>query len=306
MASSLEATAWGLVFPDLLRVVAPFLVDKTDDRGTRIEQAWRARLRRPDRRLPPPDVRLTDWAGRVRGGEMPVPVFNATIVETGQRFLASPVLGPAAPVTAAAQARQLLELYPGAEPLVSTMVRLSATFPFVSPICRPERSGQEPWPEKAAYHLADGGYVDNEGLVTVIEWLTALLDRKYLAERPFDRVLLLRLMPFPASGPLDASRGRGWLYSTVGPLLTIQNVRTASQEERNDLAVRLFTESAATQGVEVRAAVLRFGLPSALSPPLSWMLTDPQKADVDAAWRLLLAHDPEQALATIDGWFPPI
>jgi hypothetical protein len=298
MASSLEATAWGLVFPDLLRVIAPFLVDKTDDRGTRIEQAWRARLRRPG-------DRLTDWADRVRAGEMPVPVFNATVVETGQRFLASPVLGPAPPVTAAAQARQLLELYPGAEPLVSTMVRLSATFPFVSPICRPEWSGREPWPEAASYHFADGGYVDNEGMVTLIQWLTALLDRKYLAERPFDRILLLRLMPFPASAPAGASLGRGWFYSTFGPVFALQNVRTASQQERNDLAVRLFTEAAATQGVEVRAAVLRFELPAALSPPLSWMLTDPQKAAVDAAWRFLLERDPDRTLAAIDGWFPP-
>lgn len=298
MASSLEATAWGLVFPDLLRVIAPFLVDRSDDRGTRIEQAWRAGLRRPG-------VRLSDWADRVRAGQMPVPVFNATVVETGQRFLASPVLGPAAPVTAAAQARQLVELYPGARPLLSTVVRLSATFPFVSPICRPEWSGREPWPEAASYHFADGGYVDNEGLVTLVEWLTALLDRKYLAERPFDRILLLRLVPFPAAAPAGASLNRGWVYSTAGPLLTVQNVRAASQQERNDLAVRLFTESAATQGVEVRSAVLRFELPSALSPPLSWMLTDPQTADVDTAWRWLVQHDPEQALATIDGWFAP-
>ncbi|HZY84836.1 MAG TPA: hypothetical protein VFE78_08390 [Gemmataceae bacterium] len=296
MASSLEATAWGLVFPDLLRVVAPFLVDRTDDRGTRIEQAWRAGLRRPD-------IRLTDWADAVLRGEMPVPVFNATVVETGQRFLASPVLGPPSPGPAAAQPRQLLELYPGAAPLVSTAVRLSATFPFVSPICRPEWSGKEPWPQSASYHFADGGYVDNEGMVTLIQWLTALLDPAYLAERPFDRILLVRLMPFPSAAPLPAGLGRGWVYSTVGPLLAVQNVRTASQQERNDLAVGLFT-AAARQGVEVRSAELRFELPSALTPPLSWMLTDPQKAAVDDAWRFLLAHDPDGALKTIDGWFP--
>jgi hypothetical protein len=298
MASSLEATAWGLVFPDLLRVLAPFLVSRTDDRGARIEEAWRGNLRQPG-------ARLTDWDAAVRRGEMPVPVFNATVVETGQRFLAAPVLGPPSPVSAAAQARQLLELYPGAAPLVSTMVRLSATFPFASPICRPQWSGKEPWPEPASYHFADGGYVDNEGMVTLIEWLTALLDSTYLAQRPFDRVLLVRLMPFPSAAPVPASLNRGWFYSTVGPINAIQNVRTASQQERNDLAVRLFADAAARQQVEVRSAVLRFALPSALHPPLSWMLTDPQKAAVDEAWRFLLARDPEGALATIDGWFPP-
>jgi hypothetical protein len=298
MASSLEATAWGLAFPDLLRVMAPFLVARTDDRGARIEEAWRDHMRHPK-------ARLIDWTSLVLDGQMPIPVFNATVVETGQRFLAAPVLGPASDGPPSAQARQLVELYPGAAPLASTMVRLSATFPFVSPICRPEWSKKEPWLESASYHFADGGYVDNEGMVTLIEWLTALLDPTYIAAPPFDRVLLVRLMPFPSAAPAPASLDRGWFYSTLGPIDAIQNVRTASQQERNDLAVRLFTAAAAAKGVEVRAAVLRYELPAALDPPLSWMLTDPQKADVDRAWRLLAAQGPRGELQKIDGWFPP-
>jgi hypothetical protein len=298
MASSLEATAWGLVFPDLLRVLAPVLVAKTDDRGARVEEAWRERMLRPE-------ARMTDWVGPILRGEMPVPVFNATIVETGQRFLASPVGGRPRPnLPPAARPRHLFELYPGAAPLVSTMVRLSATFPFVSPICRPAWSPGDPWPESDSYHFADGGYVDNEGMVTVIEWLLDLLDPAYVGEPPFDRVLLVRLMPFPSSGAAGASLGRGWFYSTFGPIDAIQNVRTASQQERNELAVSLFTEAAARRGVEVRSAVLRFELPSALDPPLSWMLTDPQKAAVGQAWlRLADPQNPASPLGEIDAWF---
>jgi hypothetical protein len=302
MASSLEATAWGLVFPDLLRILFPIVVRQADDRGARIEEAWRAHLAHPG-------ARLTDWIAPIRAGEMPVPIFNATVVETGQRFLASPVLCSRQPpnLPPAAQPRQLFDLYLGTAPLASTMVRLSATFPFVSPICRPERPAGAAWPESNAYHFADGGYVDNEGMITVIEWLTALLDQAYLPTRTFDRILLVRLMPFPSSHVAPAELQKGWFYSTWGPIEALQNVRTASQQERNELAVDFFTESAARQGVPVRSVALRFELPSETDPPLSWMLTDPQKAAIDDAWQVLADwKNPGQPLREIDALFPRV
>jgi hypothetical protein len=301
MASSLEATAWGLVFPDLLRILAPLLVSRMDDRGARIEEAWRGKMRNPK-------ARMTDWIDRVRAGEMPIPVFNATIVETGQRFLASPVLVPQHPrLLPAVRPRQLFELYPDSAPLISTMARLSATFPFVSPICRPKWSPSESWPASAAYHFADGGYVDNEGMITIIESLMHLLDPNYVAHRPFDRVLLVRLMPFPSSTVAPANLDRGWFYATLGPIDAIENVRTASQMERNELAVQLLTEAAASRGVEVRSAKLRYDVPGAEEPPLSWMLTSLQKVAIDQAWRRLVAgiSAPHNPLTTIDAWFPP-
>jgi hypothetical protein len=301
MANSLQATAWGLVFPDLLRILAPWVVSRTDDRGARIEEAWRVRLRNAE-------ARMTDWISRVRAGEMPIPIFNATIVETGQRFLASPVLLSQEPeLPPAVRPRQLFELYPGTAPLVSTMVRLSATFPFVSPICRPAWSPSESWSASDAYHFADGGYVDNEGMITIIEYLMKLLDPIYVVDRPFDRILLVRLMPFPSSFVAPASLERGWFYATFGPIDAIQNVRTASQMERNELAVRLLTETAAARGVEVRAVTMRYDVPGATEPPLSWMLTSPQKAAIDRAWRRLLTDsaNPNNPLAAIDAWFPP-
>lgn len=240
MASSLEATAWGLAFPDFLRVLLPPLVARTDDRGARIETAWR-------RRLENPETRWSDWTSPILRGALPIPVFNSTIVETGQRFLASPVLGREAKSARPGEARQLGELYPGADPYVSTMVRLSATFPFVSPICRPWPMSGSPWREDQAYHGADGGYVDNEGLVTIIEWLYDLLDPDYFPiedrQRKFDRILILRIVPFPAAAVKPAEQGRGWLYSTLGPLQALMNVRTSSQQERNDLAVQLFRQA---------------------------------------------------------------
>jgi hypothetical protein len=295
MESGLEATGWGIVFPDLLRVVFPPFVSRTDDRGAWIEDAWRSRLRVPD-------ARLTDWSAPTGQGAMPVTVFNATTVETGQRLLASPVLLPTT-------GRQMLELYPGTRPRVATAARLSATFPFVSPICRPLRTKTSEWPEKDAYHFADGGYVDNEGMVTVIECLRALLNPGYLPaeqrRRAFDQILLVRLMPFPAAAhSAPAATGKGWIYSTLGPIEALQNVRTASQVERNNTAVSLLIQDAAQQKVHVEAARFTFESPTGAQPPLSWLLTEPQKAAINVGWDLVLKGTPDNPLAVVDRFFP--
>jgi hypothetical protein len=270
-------------------------VSRSDDRGARIEEAWRGHLKNGE-------VRMTDWIPKVLDGSLPIPIFNATMVETGQRILASPVLVPQfADLAPAVRPRQLFELYPGTAPLVSTMVRLSATFPFVSPICRPDRSDPD------ANHFAEGGYVDNEGMITIIEYLMPLLDPSYDGNRPFDRVLLIRLMPFPSSLVAPASLDRGWFYAALGPVDAIANVRTSSQQERNELAVRLLTETAAARKVEVRSVELRYDVPGAAEPPLSWMLTSPQKEAIDQAWRGLAdAANPKKPLEAIDGWFPRV
>jgi len=348
MESSLEATAWGLAFPDFLRMLLPPIVSRTDDRGARIETAWRSRLNSPD-------TRMAEWMEPVFNGAMPIPVFNATIVETGQRFLAAPALGRRAAAPQSWEARQLFELYPDANPYVSTMVRLSATFPFVSPICRPWPTNDPNWQEKLAYHFADGGYIDNEGMVTVIEWLYDLLDPAYfpLEERvkKFDQILIIRIMPFPASAANEADQGKGWLYSTLGPIETLMNVRTSSQQERNDLAIQLFrqallqvrtsseaerqelavqlfnraiehaTKDASPQKreelalllfnqvashyqVPVDAAKFTFEAPDGSEPPLSWMLTDAQKREIDKAWDSLISdRSAQNPLRTLDRYF---
>jgi hypothetical protein len=348
MESSLEATAWGLAFPDFLRMLLPPVVARSDDRGARIETAWRSRLSSPD-------TRLSDWTNAVVRGALPIPVFNATVVETGQRFLASPVLGraPAAPQNW--QARQLRELYPDADPYVSALVRLSATFPFVSPICRPWPLRTADWKESLAYHFADGGYVDNEGMVTVIEWLYDLLDPDYFPleerQRKFDQILIIRIVPFPVAAGSAAEQGRGWLYSTIGPIETLMNVRASSQQERNDLAVQLFqqalrrvrgcseqerrdlgvhmftkaiehaqhdpspekkeelalllfNEVASYYQVPVDVAKFTFEPTNKSEAPLCWMLTDPQKMEINEAWQWLISNpSPNSPLRTLDHLF---
>jgi hypothetical protein len=173
------------------------------------------------------------------------------------------------------------------------VVRLSATFPYVSPICRPE----EPWgpDESLDYHFADGGYVDNEGMVTVIDWLRRLFAPGALAPaeraRLFDQILLVRINPFPVQAAVPrAEVDQGWIYSTLGPINALQRVRVASQSERNNIAVQMFTEVMRAHEVPVHEAKFTFHADQhADAVPLSWTLTRRQKQHIDDAWSYLLA-----------------
>jgi hypothetical protein len=57
--------------------------------------------------------------------------------------------------------------------------------------------------------------------------------------RPFDRVLFVRIQPFPISKPKPAEVGKGWKFATTGPLHGMLNVRQASQAERGNLEADL-------------------------------------------------------------------
>jgi hypothetical protein len=176
---------------------------------------------------------------------MPVVVFNATEVETGRRVLLSPVVGP----TSRHEHINLLRALDFRRDVkVVTAARLSATFPYVSPVAKPDDLGVS-----GIGHVADGGYADNEGVMTAVDWIDCL-HQAYSncpkEQRPFDRIVLLRLVhtvaaplvtghgnrPMRKPGLLDAS---GWLYSVFGPVQTMLQVRTASQLERGDLEVHL-------------------------------------------------------------------
>lgn len=244
-SSNLEAAAWGIAHPDLMRVFTPFLVPKYADRGWAIEEVWRKELSKLGGDWQNGDFRLRDWINTIRTGQMPVPIFNATLVESGQRLLISPVLSRSGSSNAT-EAREFFDLYTNVEsnPRVTTAVRLSAAFPYVSPVSRPYRKTAN----DDDYHVADGGYADNEGAVVAIEWIYMLLKYYRQAEnkkkRPFDRILIVRIVPFPIEDKANpADTHKGWLYEILGPLTTIEEVRTASQAERNSLALELFNDA---------------------------------------------------------------
>src|SRR5262249_24965027 len=120
-------------------------------------------------------------------------------------------------------------------------------------------------------HFADGGYVDNEGLLTAVEWLRRIMELSEGQSAVFDRVLILRILPFAPDGTIEhqqivksvshlsgqmpshekpehetaevAAPGRsGWLNEFFGPVQTLVALRGTSQNERNSLVLDLFSK----------------------------------------------------------------
>ncbi|HSK81230.1 MAG TPA: patatin-like phospholipase family protein, partial [Thermoanaerobaculia bacterium] len=279
-APSLEATAWGVTYPDLFRVFLGFLPrDKTLDRGWALEQSWKRHLAKPDRML-------SDWRTGVRQGWLPAAVLNSTVVETGEQFLLTSLDLPQS-----WKARRFYDAYPGYDVPVVTAARLSATFPWVSPITQAlQEDGDLP---PGPLHLADGGYYDNFGVVTAVNWLRSLVPG-HLDELRRRGVLLVVIRAFPEKEEPTPSASRetaGWLYTTVGPILTMSNVRNSTQAFRNSVEVEMLGD-AWQRAYRVKLTPVLFELRE--KAPLSWKLTRSETDKILAGWN----EDKNRAAAT--------
>ncbi|NES66822.1 MAG: patatin-like phospholipase family protein [Okeania sp. SIO2D1] len=248
-ANSLDAVGWGLAYPDLWRVIfLPFLPDiltpKVRDRGIAIEKDWQGHMKTPER-----PKTLADWRAEVEEGNIPLPVLNATLVENGWRLLVTPAKFPNP------EQKKFFDfnsLYPGKDIDVVTGARLSATFPYISPICRADDRVAGKDRKIANYHVADGGYFDNSGFVTALEWLEELLGEKppQTGEETtpeIKRILILQINPFPVpeSKPQEQpkkEKKRGLFMATIGPLLGLFKVREPILTSRNLTEVELLQE----------------------------------------------------------------
>ncbi len=251
-ASGLEASCWGIAYPDTMRALFPPFAGRTIDRGWSIEQIWRERMSQAGPSFS--DMRLSELGRLTARNQLPVAAFNSTLVETGQRLVISPVLGPPVVGESTSTGWEFLRAFPHSHLRVSTAARLSATFPYVTPVSRPldtaaptAISAENPL---ATFHVADGAYADNEGVVTSVDWINRLLVHysrgEHLERRPFDRVLLIRIQAFPRQqARRNAANGSltGWRAALLGPFDAMMHVRSASQTERGDLEINLLTRA---------------------------------------------------------------
>lgn len=139
-----------------------------------------------------------------------IPAFslNATAVETGERFLLSNYMPPQSAAIAEplgmpnwqsadsflsqyTQQPSQAEAQPGAKARdygratsydmnIATAARLSANFPYVSPVDRADAEGDCASVGDSrcgTFHLADGGYYDNDGVATAVEFLWLAMGR---------------------------------------------------------------------------------------------------------------------------------
>jgi hypothetical protein len=226
--SSIEDVAWGLEYYDFVRLVFNFWFSFSDsvpaDRNWALTKAFNRNLHNPlcrtdDKNLPglPPltldgeQLTLGKAAEFLRVDKLPAFTLNTTAVETGGRFLLANYQVPRnyIPDSDLLPSESFLHAYgePCADsPLhkgysyadlpIATAARLSATFPLVSSASRvPARFA--PY----AYHFVDGGYYDNDGTASAIEFLSSALT-KPAANLPQDPCFKSSSVLSPVSQPV--------------------------------------------------------------------------------------------------------
>lgn len=277
-ASSLDEVAWGLAWPDLLRVVLPFPIKM--DRAEALERAWIGNAGTATLGAP-----LSSWNATTAKGNLPALIMNSTMVEAGGPLLlgTSDVNGMTGRVSDCWWDGDKLHVFEGAEldiPIVRG-ARLSATFPFVTPAARPVRADHEP-------HMMDGGFYDNYGMATLTEWIDQALEeqeiRKPKGEEQVKRVLVLQINGFPPAkfDPPKPPSGRGgWLRQLIDPILILVNVRTAGQVSHRDVELDLLQDKWSAHGIQIEHVNFELEKEDA---PLSWHLMPKQKQAIAEAW----------------------
>lgn len=274
---SLAPSVWGLVYPDLWRIF--FAIpgwDRTRDRGWALEEAWKAHLLTPE-------ATLGEWRQGVSEGWRPAVIFNTTLVESGEHFLFTTLDGLDGGATTPKRwaTHNFSTAYATYDVSVATAARLSATFPYVSPIARAIYNSE---PISPTYHFADGGYYDNNGVAAVVEWLDAVnpaQTTRAMVPKLSSQVLVIQIRASdkqPGQEETAQPDSGSWLYGVAGPIITLLNVNSTAQVTRGDVELRLLER--AYQGVIAKQA--KFQLTS--DGALSWQLSNQQRAQILDGW----------------------
>ncbi len=273
--SSLSSVGWGLLYPDLLRIVPVLgsamtpLLGNSVDRGWALERDW---LRNWAGHASTAEPTIGEWSDDVARGTRPAVIFNGTAAESGQRFLMSSTTLPPDPRFQRGYLPSILfwDAFKGLDLPVATAARLSASFAWISPMAR--ASTGEP---RFRVHVGDGGYYDNSGVVSAMEWLMAAGDS--IKTHPVYIVLVDSTPGWPAAG-----ESWTWQRQLTAPLETLQSVRTSSQQARAQFELQLATDFLMSKGFDVKP--VRFRYPSDSLTPLSWHLTPHQQKKIGEAW----------------------
>ena len=311
--SAIDEVAWGWTVPDVFRAVLPWFRTQFVDRGWALEDKWRAvnHLRDAKRQR---DVLFGDWAPS-ESHLMPALLLNATVVETGKPIVFSNTDFPNDKKDATGLVN-FYNLIPGLKGQydirVNTAARLSASFPFVAPAARSNLTN----PPVPDFHIVDGGYYDNYGMVGLLSWLNNAMNDTGIADPTPDvkaeltDVLVLQIKSFPESAfadPTPKSR-HGWGFQTVAPIDGILDVRDVGQNARDDTELGLFTKAHKQQANLWRADFVYPNyddLRGCLEAPLSWKLSIDQLNCIEVGWQKFKDRDGGQEIACVVAFLSP-
>jgi len=281
-ADSLDAASWGILYLDFWRFIGlPFLIFPERDRGWAIEQDWKAIMRTGA------GTTLSSLNARVKKGNIPIPVFNATVAADGSPLFFSPLYLPFSTKLSGTAEKNFIarikdEDYPGKQVDIdlSTAARLSAAFPYVSPISRNNNKNGE------KIYLADGGYFDNFGLYSAINFVEWLKNSDHAEHAQVDKVLLVSVRAFPPEEKRE-KEGSNWMHSVSGPISIMMAGRSTSQAEHLSKEVgflqELLKKSKGARPIDFRTVNIAY--PGGVdNPPLSWKLSPKEKKNIIEAW----------------------
>lgn len=297
LASSLDELAAGLTYLDVLRVpLSPWRWARLLDRGRALELTFAKRAGLEG-------VLLSDWAKATSDGLLPTVIFNAVEVETGRPvlFATTRIEPPLEDVGSRSEGSNLPFREGPAGIGVATAVRLSASFPFATPVSRPlYPSGDAATPASssppARIHLADGGYYDNYGVTSMAHWLNDALGH---TQAPPTDVLFLQIRSFPPEP--RSFQLRSLLFQLTAPLTTLLSVREEAQRIRNQEYLRVlqgyWERSNPVVHIHLMQADYRPRESSSCfgsQPPLSWRLRADQQQCILQVWEESRADTVEQ------------
>jgi hypothetical protein len=298
--SSIDEVSWGVLYPDLIRSIIGTPFPLGWDRGRALEEAW---LRRdiPWDNREGIEEGLSTWHEDAEEGDRPAVIFNTTISESGQRL---PLATTDLPEGTAGRLTydQFLAGNEDMDIPIVTAARLSASFPYVSPAARADVAGP-------GSHLVDGGYYDNYGISSLVEWL----DEELRTNQDIKEVLIIEVRgspspsgytyedaeecpPKPSSEQDERKSSPGWFYQYTAPLRTVLGVRNTGQRTHNDLELDLLVDKWGEQdvenerdkrgnpephSVEITRALFEF---DGKDTPLSWHLSASDKRRIEDNW----------------------
>ena len=320
MTSSLAATAYGFAFRDLPRLFTGGIVPLDLDRGLLLERQWlriaNGVVSGDDVRMPQgnmTDRTMASLRSSVAQGRIPAPILSATIMESGRRVMMTPIdfERPRRGRRAMTMSEFLFEERRPREgereseasgndwrerdlPLW-TAARLSATFAFVTPAARAdllsvESTGTRPIDHRA-HHMIDGGYYDNFGVTSALDWLDPVLKERLDGhDLHFERVVIIQLRAFRRPNPRDIPPKSGAVAALVGPLVGLDAIRDGAAVSRNDIELNRFAASwtarlaRPTNGRPVNVCVFTLQPRRGAEGPLSWHLSREDKKDLKESW----------------------
>jgi predicted acylesterase/phospholipase RssA len=275
LESALDEVAWGWMGPDLVRTFLPYAWRPEIDRGWALENKWDRIAGFPKES----DFYMDELAQDTRSGSAPAFIMNATAIEDGSPFIiTSTAFHPTTdnPATLRHVKEFNSENHNQFRIRVSTAARLSASFPYVAPAAR--SNGHSLAPD---YHVVDGGYYDNFGIRSALDWLIeACPEGKPKPQR-------IALVEIRWGDPSDIGGSiQGWRYQASAPLSGVLNVRGKEQLREDEVALRAFRRDWKDAASELPFEFAYTGEGACSKQPESWKLTSDQQKCIQTTWSM--------------------